>query len=330
MPEAADVRMTDRRHALRVAGALAVTGLAPALRAQPRTLSIVVTQVPGGASDFMARALAEHLGAAMNIPAIVLNKPGAAGELAATFVSGSTPDGTTLLVGTSSTMVVSPQVRKTRYDPIKDFRALGGIVIADTILVANPSRGFTSLKDVVAFAKAHPGKLSYASNGIGGAFHLAMEYFLSLAGIKLLHVPFNGSSQGELALLGNQVDLMVTNTASALPHVKKGSLTALAVVGSRPSPELPDIPMASASIPGFVANTWLSIYAPAEIPEAAATELNASIERYLKGAKGQAFLHSRGFIHVEASLAEAGTWTAKEQQTWKTIVAAARKNGPIQ
>lgn len=322
--------MAGRRQTLRAIGALGALGLSPTLWAQARALSIVVTQVPGGASDFMARALSEHLGQTLNVPAIVLNKPGAAGEIAATLVSGSAPDGMTLLVGSSSAMAVSPQVRRTRYDPIKDFRALGGVVIADTIVVANPSRGFTSLKDVIGFARANPGKLSFASNGVGGAFHLAMEYFQSLAGIKLLHVPFNGSSQGELALLSNQVDLMVTNTASALPHVKKGSLSALAVVGSRPSQELPDVAMASASVPGFVANTWLAIYAPAALPDATANELNAAIERYLKSPKGEAFLRSRGFIHVESSLADARAWTLKEMQTWGAIVAAARKNGPIE
>lgn len=316
--------------------ALGAIALVPGLwssrlaHAQARTQVLVVSQVPGGASDFYGRALAEHLGSAQGVPAIVQNRPGAAGEIAAIAVTGSAPDGNTLLVGTSSSIVVSPQVRPTRYDPRKDFRALGGVVVADTLMVAGTKRRFATLDDIIRFARAQPGTLTYASNGVGGAFHLAMEYFQSLAGIKLLHVPFQGASQGELAVLSGQIDLMVTNTASALPHIQRGTMVPVAVVGSAPSQELPDVPLASTVLPGFIANTWLATYGPAALPDGRAAELHGLIERYFAGPAGVAFLRTRGFIHVPSTLAQADAWTASEARAWQTIIAAARKNGPIE
>ncbi len=321
-----------RRRALASATAAILLPLAlPRSFAQPArpVTTLVVPQAPGGVVDLVTRAYAEHL-TQQGLPAIAINRPGAAGEIAATFVAAAPADGSTLLVGNSSTMVVAPQVKKARYDPVKDFRPLGGIVIADTILVTNKATGITSLEDLVRYAKANPGKLAYGSNGVGGAFHLAMEYLQFLTGTKLLHVPFNGAAPAEMALVGNQVGVMVANTGPAMQHIRSGTLVPLAVVGSRPSIELPDLVLASRVVPNFVANTWVAVYAPAGLPDARAAQLNTQIEQYARSAKGEAFLRSRGLIPVAADLGEASQWTTAELRTWGAIVAEARKNGPIE
>lgn len=319
-----------RRDFIVAALASAFAGMAGHASAQGGTnqvVTLVVPQAPGGAVDQIARAFADYMGQNSAFTAIVVNKPGAAGAIAADFVAAAPPDGTTLLVGNSSTMVVAPQVKKTRYDPLKDFKPLGGIVIADTIMVTNRTTGFKTIGDVVAYAKANPGKLAYSSNGVGGAFHLAMEYFQYLTGTKLLHVPFNGAAPAELALVSNQVGIMVANTSSTLAHIRNGTLVPLVVVGSKPSVDLPNVPLASSVIPNFVANTWVGLYAPAGLPEAKAAELNAILEQYFKEPKGSAFFKARGFIPVPGNLQDASAWIAREMQTWGAIVAEARKNG---
>jgi tripartite-type tricarboxylate transporter receptor subunit TctC len=295
-----------------------------------QAIQIIVPQAAGGAVDIIARALAEYCAQARGVPAIVINKPGAAGEIAASFVAGAAADGGTLLVGNSSTMVVSPQARKTKYDPLRDFRPLGGIVVADTIMVANKTLGVRTLDELVQYAKANPGRVAYGSNGVGGAFHLAMEYFQYLTGTTMLHVPFNGAAQAEMALVSNQVAVMVANTGPSMGHIRSGALVPLAVTGSQRSLELPDLVLASHVVPNYVANTWVGVYAPAALPDAQATELNSMLEQFFQTPKSAAFLKSRGFIPVPANLAKASSWMRDEMKTWGGIVAEARKKGPIE
>lgn len=310
--------------------AVAIGATATGASAQGRSVvNLIVPQAPGGVVDIVARSIGDYM-QQRGTANIVVNKPGAAGEIAATFVTSEPANGMTLLVGNSSTMVVAPQVKKTRYDPDRDLRPLGGIIIADTILVTNISTGLKSLDEVVAYAKANPGKLAYSSNGVGGAFHLAMEYLQSLTGTKLLHVPFNGAAPAELALLTNEVGVMVANTSSTLPHIKSGKLVALAVVGSRPSHDLPNLAAGSSVVPNFVANTWVGAYARAGIAEERAVELNRILEQYLKDPNTEGFLRKRGLIPVATNLQGAAEWQRKEMEIWGAIVAAARKNGPIE
>ena len=325
----ADHRLS-RRSFVTFSSSAITSVLAPSLSAQTigKTTSIVVPQAPGGAVDISARAIAEFLTTSRGTPTLVVNKPGASGELAANFVAMAPSDGSTLLMGNSSTMVVSPQVRTTRYDPVRDFKALGGIIVLDTILVANKSLGFRNLDDLVRYARANTGKLSYASNGVGGAFHLAMEYFQTLTGTKLLHVPFNGASQAELAVVSNQVDLMVANTGPAMSHIRNGTLVPLAVVSSKRSIALPDLVLASSVIPNFEANTWVAVYGPSSLPDRQAVELNSLLEQFL--AERNDFLRVRGFLPVPGTLADAASWMTRELKIWGAIVAAARKNGPLE
>jgi tripartite-type tricarboxylate transporter receptor subunit TctC len=323
----------NRRELLSVttgAAVLLAAGRTSAQGGPGGVVNLVVPQAAGGAVDLVARAYADYMTKARGTPAIVVNKPGAAGEIAATFVTGAPADGSTLLVGNSSTMVVSPQVKRTRYDPLRDLRALGGIVLADTVLLASKSLGVKTLDDLVRLARAQPGKLAYGSNGVGGAFHLAMEYFQFLTDTQLLHVPFNGAAQAEMALVGGQVQVMVANTGPAMAQVRTGALIPLAVTGSKPSIELPDLPLASATIPRFIANTWVGLYAPRNIPDAKAAELHAMVEDYFRDPQGAAFLRSRGFTPVPATLAEADAWLRGEMRIWGAIVAEARKKGPLE
>ncbi|OWT63944.1 tripartite tricarboxylate transporter substrate binding protein [Candidimonas nitroreducens] len=312
-------------------GGLVVSGVSNLTLAQSRkTISIVVPSNPGGASDILARALAENIARGFKASSIVLNKPGASGEIAALFVENTPIESPALLLGNSSTMAINPQVKPVHYDPRKDFRPIGAVIIADTVFVANPSKGFKSLADVVKYAKENEGKLTYASNGIGSAYHLAMAYFESLAGIKLLHVPFTGAAPAELAVVSKQVDLMITNTASSLPRIKSGQLTALAIMGSVPSYGLPEVPLASKYINSLVTDTWLCVFAPARLDDDSANKLNSSIEGYLKGSAGKEFLRSSGFIHLDVPLNRIPDWFSKQWNTWGKIIAIARESGPLE
>src|SRR5690606_23605149 len=164
------------------------------------------------------------------------------------------PDGYTLLLGPSSVMVVNPLVNSTSYDTVRDFRPVSPLMRAETLLIASAASGFKTLDDVIKQAKANPGKIPYGSNGNGSAFHLAGEYLQMLAGIELLHVPYKGAGPAEIALMAGEISLMVTNTASALPHIRAGKFTALAIVSTGLSRELPDVPHATETVPGYVIN----------------------------------------------------------------------------
>ncbi|WP_158215209.1 Bug family tripartite tricarboxylate transporter substrate binding protein [Candidimonas nitroreducens] len=304
-------------------------GLTESHSAEKRIRKLIVPQGPGGTVDIIGRAFTDFIQQSGKTPTITENKPGAAGEIAADYVARSPADGMTLLVGNSSTMVVNPQVKKVRYDPLRDFQCLGGIVLADTIMVANASLGFKTLNDVISYARAHPGKLAFASNGVGGAFHLGMEYFQALTGTKLLHVPFNSAAQAELALVSNQVALMIANTGPVVEFIRKGKVTPLAVVGEKPSIDLPNLVIASHIIPGFVVNTWVAVYAPAATPENTAVQLNSTLNKYLKDPRGKTLFQRQGLIPIPGTLTDAARWNRQEMKTWGKIVDAVKARGAI-
>lgn len=326
-----DHRRFDRRQFLIAAGLLGLAGTGSAQNQFGHQIVLVVPQTPGGAVDTLARSASKVLTQETGVPAIVINKPGAAGEIAAVQVANPNPaDGTTLLMGNSSSMVVNPQVRKTRFDPVKDFRPLGGIVLADTLIVTNPQRGFSTLQEVIAAARKKPGQLPYASNGVGGAFHLAMEYFQALTDIKLLHVPFGGATDGQIALMSDQVGLMVTNTVSALPHIRSGKIVPLAVLSSKRSDELPQLALASEIVPRLEANTWVGAYAPSSMDEARARRLNTVFTGYLSDPGAKPFFRANGLIPVPGGLEQAEQWMQSELKTWQYIISVARQRGPIE
>jgi len=234
-----------------------------------KPIRFVVPLAAGGTGDTLGRIVAESLGTALNAPVVVDNRPGAGGVIGTEVVARSAADGYTLLV-TSSSHVLNSALRlgKLSYDPLKDFVAITQIADTHQVLLAHPTLGIGTVRELIAAAKAQPGKLTYASAGNGSATHLNAELLKSLAGIDLIHVPYKGSTQARTDLLSGQVNLAIDGLLPTLPLVRAGKLRALAVTNGKRAAVAPEIPtMAEAGVPGYRSDTWYALLAPAGVPE---------------------------------------------------------------
>ena len=244
-----------------------------------RPVKIVLGFPPGQATDTVARAIAQKLGETTGQVFIVENRPGAAGIIGTDLVAKSTADGYTLVMGSSGVMAVNPGLySKLPYDPVKDFAPITVAVTVPLFLVANPDFPPNTVKELVAYAKANPGKVNYASGGSGVTNHLAMELFKSVAGIDMVHVPYKGGPPALTDLIAGQVNVMFETGPGALPHVKSGKLKAIAVGGSKRSAAMPNLStVAESGYPGFEAVAWIGISAPTGTPKEIITKLNSEI-----------------------------------------------------
>ena len=272
----------DRRHFITTASAAA---LAPALAttpawAQAKTIRIIVPFAAGGAIDVTARVIAEAAkGALGNI--VIDNKPGGGGGIGVDMVAKAPPDGLTLGIAAVAMHAINPWLfTKLPYDPIKDFAPITQMVRIPNVLVMNTDTAkrlnIASLKDFLAYAKAHPGKLNYASGGNGSAGHLGGEIFKQRAGFFAVHIPYSGGAPSQLALMSGQVDYSLDNLATAAVNIRAGKLLPLAVTSSVRSPLLPEVPTIADTLPGFEIDTWWGLIAPAGTPRDVVSRLNAA------------------------------------------------------
>ena len=230
-----------------------------------KSIRIVVPQSPGGGNDTIARMIGQKLTQSLKQQVVADNRPGAGGIIAAELVAKAAPDGYTLLLGNMATLTIIPNIqKKIPYDPLKDFAPVSLIASAPHLLVVHPSLPVNSVKQLIALAKAKPGELNYASNGIGSTTHLATELFKLMTGTKLVHVPYKGLSPALTDLLSGQMQLMFSSAVAMLPQVKAGKLRAIAMTGAKRSASIPDIPtVAEAGVRDFEAGSWYGIVAPA-------------------------------------------------------------------
>ncbi|MDE2394041.1 MAG: tripartite tricarboxylate transporter substrate binding protein [Burkholderiales bacterium] len=265
----------DRRRWLAAAALFA----AAAVRAQGRPLRLVVPYPPGGPLDLVARALADAVKDSLG-PVIVENKPGAGGDIGADFVAKAAPDGSTIVMGAVATHAINPWLyRHVPYDPVRDFTPITLVAQVPNVLVMNAGRarqmGVANLRQLIAYARAHPGRLNYGSGGNGSAGHLAGELFKSRAGLFIVHIPYSGAAPAQLALLSGQVDLNFDNLAAAAANIRSGRLLALAVTTPLRSSAMPELPtMAEAGLPGFDISTWFGLFGPAHLAPALTARLN--------------------------------------------------------
>jgi tripartite-type tricarboxylate transporter receptor subunit TctC len=233
-----------------------------------KPVRIIVTQPPGGGNDTIARMIAERLSKQLKQQFIVDNRGGAGGVVAAELASKSPPDGYALFLGNVATLAIIPHLmKKVPYDPLKDFEPVTLIASAPMLVVVHPSVPVNNVKQLIAFAKARPGEMNYASNGVGSSTHLATELFLQSTGTKMVHVPYKGLSQAMTGLVSGQVPVMFSSAVAMLPHVKNKRLRALAMTGEKRSAAIPDIPtVAEAGVPGYSAGSWYGILVPAGTP----------------------------------------------------------------
>lgn len=264
--------MLTRRNAIKWATAGAAVTLAPHLRAQSfpsKPIKLVIGFTAGGAGDFIARSLAEHMSKAFSQPVVVENRAGASGTLAAALVARSPADGYTLFLPSdgNTSIAVATLGAKLAYDPIKDFVPISQLVSFPFVLVVNPSVPANSLKDLIALAKAKPRQLNYASWGLGSTGHLAAELFCQQAGVQIEHIAYKGSAAAVVDLRGGQVQMMFDTIASAGPHIKAGALRPIGLSSTPRLKGFPDIPtLAETGLPNYNVSAFIGLMAPAGTP----------------------------------------------------------------
>ncbi|MCP5281442.1 MAG: tripartite tricarboxylate transporter substrate binding protein [Rhodoferax sp.] len=300
-----------------------VTG-APALAQSDypsKPVRIVVPFAAGGTTDITARVIADELTKALKQSVVVDNKGGAGGNIGAAEVARSAPDGYTFLMGTPGTQAINQFLYpKMPYDTAKDFAPVSFVVRVPNVLVVNPALGARNLKDLIAIAKAKPGGLSYGSPGNGTTGHLSTELFKSGANIFVTHIPYRGSGPMLVDLMGGQVQMAIDNLPSAMPHIKAGKLVALGVTGEKPSPQLPDVPPIASLLPGYAAESWFVLMAPAGTPPAIVNKVSAEVDKILKKPEIIERFKGLGAEPVGGTPEQLGQFITAETRKWSQVV----------
>ena len=257
-------------------------GMLKAQEYPSKPIHIVVPFAPGGGADVLMRPLSKKLNEILGQPIILDNKPGANGNIGAQFTSKSNPDGYTLLVGNSSIPISVSLYKNLGYDPLKDLTMISLITMAPSTLVTNPAFPVKTVSDLIKIAKEQPGKLNYGSAGTGSTPHLGMEMLGLATGTKFTHIPYKGSGPAVTALLGGEVDVLITNTSTILSQVQGKRLNPIAVTSLVRSPIMPNIPTIAETVPNFEVKTWYGLFGPANLPKEVINKLNAAIAEAIK------------------------------------------------
>jgi tripartite-type tricarboxylate transporter receptor subunit TctC len=268
---------------LAIIGFVLTAQLANAQAFPDRPITLVVPNPPGGLVDTSARLLSEPLTRVIGQPVIVDNKPGASGNTAYQYVAKAKPDGYTLLISYSGYHVGNPALMdKLPWDPIKDFSPIALLTVSTNVIAVHPSVPVNNLKEFIAYAKAHPGKLNYASQGNGSVSHIGTEIFKQTTGIDMVHVPYKGSGPAIQDVLAGQVQVFISTPPSLMQHIQSGKLKGLAVTGKNRHPGIPNVPTtAEAGLPSFQLESWVALYAPAGTPAPVITKLTDSVKQSL-------------------------------------------------
>jgi tripartite-type tricarboxylate transporter receptor subunit TctC len=276
----------------------------------------------GGGTDIAARIMAQKMSEILGQSIVVENRTGASGMIAAEDEAKSPPDGYTLMMGSQTTYAVAPNLyRKMTLDPAKDFAGVGLTGASPLVLVVNPSFAGKSVKDVIAMAKADPGKLNFGTGGTGTTPHMTAELFQRVAGIKMTHVAYRGEAPAINDLLAGQIPLMFANLSAVMGNLKAGTLRALAVTSAHRSPSAPDIPtVAEAALPGFEAETWWGIVAPAGTPQAILAKLNAAARKALADDDTKKRFADLGMSNGGSSPEELDAYIKSEIGKWSMVI----------
>ena len=286
-----------------------------------KPVHIVVPFTSGGSTDIVARIIAAKLTTSLGQPVIVDNRAGAGGTLGSDFVAKSPADGYTLLMGTSSTMAIAPNIyNKLPYNTLNDLMPVSLLGTADVVLVANAGLPFKTFNEFMSYAKANPGKLTYASGGNGSISHLLGEYFKSMASVNLLHIPYKGDAQMVIDLVGGQVDIAFGTAVAFLPQIRAGKVTPLAVTNPKRSTSMTTLPTISESgVTGYQALQWFGIAAPTGTPKAVIDRLNTSITTILAMPDVRNRFTELGFDIVGGKPEDFGAYLRAENESWKKI-----------
>jgi tripartite-type tricarboxylate transporter receptor subunit TctC len=294
--------------------------------AQPypsKPVKIVVPFPAGGIADIYARMIGARAGEAWGQPVVVENRTGAGGNIGADAVAKSAPDGHTLVMGSFGTHAVNVSLFATMpYDPVRDFAPIALVLEAEGLLVVHPSVPAQSVLDLIAYGRAHPGRLTFASAGMGTASHLAGELFKTMARVDMTHVPYKGNVPAITDLLAGQTSLLFATMPTVLPHARAGKLRALATIGAVRSAAAPELPTVAETMPGFEVNNWIGLFAPAGTPAEIVRKWNAEVNRYMQMSEIKQRLITEGARFTPTTPEEFGAFVKSEIAKWAPVVKA--------
>ena len=302
-----------------------MSGVALAQTYPTKPVRMIVPFPPGGATDLLARVVAQKLTETLGQQVVVDNRPGAGGTIGSRLMLDAQPDGYTILTSTVSTHAIGPHLyAKPPYDPMKDFAAITELSSTPTVLMVSGTLPAASLKDFIALAKARAGQLNYGSSGVGTQFHLSGELLKLQTGINMTHIPYKGTALVYPDLFSGQVSMLFDTLSVAIPFIKAGRVKALGVTGTQRTPALPDVPtIAEAGVPGFYAGLWLGMWGPAKLPRDITERLSADAAKLLKLPDVKERLASQGMEPIGNTPAQFAEFVRKENETWSKVVKAA-------
>lgn len=288
-----------------------------------KPITIVVPFATGGTTDNLTRAIGQRLGERWGVTVVVEAKPGAGGNIGAAHVARAAPDGYTLLMGSIGTHAINPGLYKTMpYDAQKSFSPITRTAVVPNALIVPRNAPYDTVAELVAYGKAHPGRLTFASSGYGSSLHMAGETFKLITGVDMVHVPYKGNAPAMVDLLGGQISMIFDNLPSALPNVKNGSLKVLAVTSSERSDQLPDVPTLSRElgVPGYEVVSWFGLWAPAGTPSDIVDKINKAVVDILRTPQMVAQIRGWGAIPHPESPAEFDAFIRSEGKRWAGVV----------
>jgi tripartite-type tricarboxylate transporter receptor subunit TctC len=289
-----------------------------------RVIKIVVPFAPGGGTDVIARTLAQEMAQNLGVNVIIENKPGAGTIIGTQAVAVSEPDGYTLLMGTFANAVNPSLHAKLPYDPHRDFAPVALVARSFNIVVVNPKSPIKSIADLIAAAKAEPDKLSYGTFGVGTSAHLAGELFKSMAKVNLATIHYKGAAPAITDLIGGQIQVMFTTVASAASLIESGQLRALAVTSTERSPAFPQLPtVAEAGVPGYAAESWYGLFAPAKTPPEVIDRLNKSAAAAVQAESFKKLGVNEGLVMIAQPPEELGRYFQSEEERWRKLIQSA-------
>lgn len=314
-----------RHRALWALGLCSLPFAAMAQDAYPsRPVKLVVPYAAGGPADMLARTVAERLSPRLGQPVVIENKPGTGGHTGAEQVARGAADGYTLVLATIAHNGAVKLYNNLRYDPAKDLQPVILVAESPSVLLVNQALPVKSVKDLLAYARAKPGQLSYGSAGNGSAMHMAAELFRHMTQVDYVHVPYRGGAPAMADLLGGQIQLLFESLGTAHPHLKSGKVRAIAVTGTQRDPSLPDVPtVAEAGVAGYSSVPWYTISAPSGVPAAIVDKLNAEINVVLKAPELIERWRAQGVLALGGSPADAVRRNQAETTKWNAVITAA-------
>ena len=309
-----------KRRALVLSCVTLLAAAAPALRAQTAPVRILVGAPAGGTTDTMARTLATELGRILGRVVVVENRPGAGGNIAADAVAKAAPDGNTLLMSFTSHAINASLYPSLPFDPERDFTPLTMVSTSPAMLVAHPSLPASSIKELIALAKARPGQLNFAIGSLGSSVHLAGDAFKMMSGSYIVNIPYRGTAPAIQDVLAGQVDMMFANVGNAQAHVKAGKLKALGVTSPQRLPAFPDVPAIAEVLPGYESNAWFGLFGPGRMNPELAKRISDAARQAIATPELQRRIASEGATPVGNSPDEFARFVRAEIQRWAKVV----------